>query len=111
MPRKQVDWFERAGVFIIPLVAFFGGMLIDAVKYSRDVATVPYVDQRHEESKKYTDDKARETLERAISHSDMNHQDMMLRLEALSSDVKSYGVKLDTVLDSLKDIKVGSKHK
>jgi hypothetical protein len=86
-------------------LAFAAGCLITAYNYVSNVATKPYVDEGVKTAIHYTDAKAEQVKREAFDHSDRNHDDMLLRVEQmktdLKSDLKEQSGKLDMLLDRI----------
>lgn len=98
--ENKKDWSN----LIVAAVAgfgFLGGAVFNGFNYTDKLATKPYVDDRFLEAKKYADERATAVLEKAISHSDANHADVVLRLSELNSDSKSSAAVLTTKVDSI----------
>lgn len=85
-------------------MAFICGMALNAFTIAEKIATKPYVDEKTMEGRKYTDDKAAQTLASAFEHSDMNRQQMLLQIQVFSSDMKVQGVKIDNLSDAIREL-------
>jgi hypothetical protein len=105
MPRKTSGpvWIsERLVAIALTILGAMGGMAFNAYTIAEKIATKPYVDEKTTEVRKYTDEKSAQVLQTAFEHSDMNRQQMLLKMETYGSDVKSQGVKIDLVLDTVR---------
>jgi hypothetical protein len=97
--KKHFNWVKTIVVIGFPIVCFLGGAVINAWTVVDKIATKPYVEAKIDEQRKYTDDKALAVLEKAIEHSDMNRQQMMLQVEKMSTDSKVSQSSLQTKVD------------
>jgi hypothetical protein len=109
MPKKKENYWTLIAVIGVPIVTFIAGMALNAFTIAEKLATKPYVDDRFLESKKYTDEKTVQALKDAIEHSDTNRREILLRMEAMSSDLKTnnavLGTKVDNNSKSLQDLR------
>jgi hypothetical protein len=110
--RSTIFWNTAA--IVLPVLAFIGGMALNAFTIAEKIATKPYVDERFIDSRKYTDDRSMSTLKEAFEHSDTNRAAMMLEMEKYNGNVKAVEVKVDAVtlmLSNLyKEIMVRDRH-
>lgn len=101
MRRKaSKDWsnWVIAGFFV---ATFAGSKIYDSFAYKELVVTRPVLDDRSSELKKYTDEKAALVLERAMAHSDTERQNMLLKLQEMTSEAKQSNAKLEGKMDAL----------
>lgn len=116
---QQVNMLFKAMPVVISALSFLGGLILALITasfwFSKNVATVQYVDSKHEEVLKivkdsieslikYADKVAVDAGNKAIDHSDSNKKDMMNAVTAQSSDIKALGAKQDILLDSVRTI-------
>lgn len=94
------DWLANNG---LTLVAFLGGMAFNAFTLASNLATKPYVDDGLTIQRKYTDEKAAQILKGATDYADMKQATLMLELSKLGAEQKAQGVKLDMVLETVRD--------
>lgn len=101
---KKKPWITTAnwvGVAIVPILTLIGMIFGNVFSLSKNIATVPYVDERYQSSLKYTDKVAEETLRAAIEHSDLNRQLMLTEIKSLSADVRSASGKQEIILQTV----------
>ena len=96
---------------VVPIVTFVVGTIVNGYSFASNVATRPWVESGLEANRKYTDDKSAQALKDAIDHSDRSHDDMVMRLNEQASEMKSQGVKIDYIYDSIKELKESKKNK
>lgn len=87
--KKPVINWELLIKVLIPCLSFFGGMVFNAVIFANSIATKPYVEARADEVRKYTDQKAAESLKDAIEHSESAQAAMMLKISNETADLKA----------------------
>lgn len=99
-PRRRnqslSDWLTENAIALFMLIG------AAAVAYA-NIATKPYVDEGLANNRKYVDDKMAATLDKAIAHADLNQKENQVRMEAISSAVKTQGAKIDIVIDTLRE--------
>src|SRR6185437_1883997 len=87
--------------FLLTICSFISGILVTIVSssfwISKNVATVPYVDSKHEEALKFAD-------KVASDHAEMVKKDMLAEIRAQGSDIKAMATKEDILLDSVRTI-------
>jgi hypothetical protein len=106
MPTKaRVPKEQKYGtlivVILIPLVTFIGGTITTAWTYLDKVATKSLLDERFQESLKYTDAKTAQVYQNALEHDDKNRNDMVLRTETLVNELKLRNAVVDTKIEAL----------
>lgn len=96
MPKRRSTWWKP---FLVPIVTgaigAIGGGALGLWKYTSEIATKPYVDERFDKSLRYTDDQVGRAIERANAHSDQNRAAMEVKIERVDT-------KQDSLLEILK---------
>lgn len=102
------------------LLAGFFGMAINAWTIFNNIATKPMLEQVDVNGRKYTDssidalkkntDALVENVKQdAYSHSDKNRAEMQQMILMQSGDIKAQGVKMDMVLDAVRELRTSNK--
>jgi hypothetical protein len=84
----------------LPLLAFLGALF---GIYS-SMAPKTYVDDGLRAQRQYTDDKASQTLQAAMAHSDSNRQAMMIEMKSYGGDIKVLDQKTNTLLEAVRQM-------
>lgn len=100
LPKDDSMWLKVV-VIGLPILTFFGGAMFNAWGIATQLATKPYVDERIIEAKTYTDAKTKEVLDRAVAHSDANHQDMIIKFGESRAENRESMAKVSTNLENL----------
>lgn len=98
--KEKKDWSGWV-IAAVAIASLAGAKVYDTFAFKESVATKPYVDDRFIEGKKYTDERAALMFERAVAHSDANHQDMMLKLEQLNTENRSFQATMSTKIEAI----------
>lgn len=107
---KQIDematnniptWVLIAALFVVPIATFIidkGGALLAR---NEAIATKPYVDDKAAEVTAAAKIREQALFEKAVEHSDRNHDDMVLRMKDIASDTRALGLKIDSIHDQI----------
>lgn len=118
MSEKR-EWSSWVTVVMV-LLSFLGGIAMNAWTLAGSLATKPMIDQVYKDSKGYTDDRADQlkrytdalaenVKQEAYSHSDKNRAEMQQMIIMQSGDIKAQGVKMDMVLDAVRELRTSSR--
>lgn len=105
---KKISLGEWSGT-LLTLLAFTGGAVAtgarDFFMAGKTIATVPYVDQKHEEALKFAAQIGKDSSEKAFEHSDENKLKVEGEVKDLKIEMASLEGKQNAMADSIKDIK------
>lgn len=101
---SRVALFLRIMPVIFSAISFIGGVLAAMIMISKNIATIPYVDEKHKESMEHADKAAIEAKNQAFDRAEMVRKDIMGEIKSQSADIRAMGAKQDILLDSVKTI-------
>lgn len=124
--QKASGWAEKlnAANVILGMLLGFCGFLItksfDTGQYASNLANKADMKAAYEDGKKYTDSsidalkKYTDTLAESIrqdayNHSDKNKSEMQQMILMQGSDLKAQGVKMDMVLDTVRELRTATR--
>jgi hypothetical protein len=113
--KRKPDYALAVVTIGIPIATFIGGAMFNAWGIADKLATKPYVDERFDASKKYTDERielVRKDIEivrkegeqirkDAFEHADTNKQMLTLELQKINSESRESLAKVTTTLELL----------
>jgi hypothetical protein len=106
-PRQQDDAAQRLSTIltilagIATVLAVLGSFTVYVWTTSRNVATVPYVDDSFKAALKHSDEKSSEMLQRAIDHADKNREATMEQVKEMNAAQREQMARVSTTLQNV----------